>query len=240
MSQIQDLSSLASLPSPLHEAPEGEVFTKVQWDILFSILEVFVPSITTKSLPISSSDIDNAVSRVRRFLPDGASDDDTKAFLSEDIMANPAFKETVIRKIKLYVPPTDAQGLAFILSTLNTTVGSYLLTGSSSPIHTQDLATRTRIVLSWPISRLPPLRAVYRSFSSLTRLSYIFNSPSIPRILDFPAIPRHIERSDSYAFTFHDFSAKSSATTLTTDVVIIGSGCGAGGTASHLSRAGLK
>ncbi|KAI1609622.1 putative long chain fatty alcohol oxidase [Exophiala viscosa] len=240
MSQIENLSSLASLPSPLTEAPEEEVFTKVQWDILYSILEVFAPSITTESLSVSSTDINNAISRLGRYLPDGASDDDARAFLSEDIISNSAFKETVSRKFKLYVPPADAQGLAFILSTLNTTVGSYLLTGSSSPIHTQDLATRTRIVLSWPNSRLAPLRAVYRAFSSLARFSYVVNSPSIPRILDFPAIPRHIERSDSYAFTFHDFSSASSATTLTTDVVIIGSGCGAGVTASQLSRAGLK
>ncbi|KIV82752.1 hypothetical protein PV11_04836 [Exophiala sideris] len=240
MSQIENLSSLASLPSPLSPAPEGEVFTQVQWDILYAILEVFVPSITTKSLATSSTDIDSAISNIRRYLPAGATDDDGRAFLSEDIMSNPAFRDTVSRKFKLYIPPADAQGLGFILSTLNTTVGSYLLTGSSSPIHTQDLATRTRIVLSWPSSRLAPLRTVYRAVTGLARLSYINNSPAIPRILDFPSIPKHIERNEGYNFTFHDFNSASAATTLTTDVVIIGSGCGAGVTASHLSRAGLK
>ncbi len=243
MSQIENLSSLASLPSPLPPAPDGEILTKDQFDILFSILEVTLPSISAGSngkKTVSSTELDTAISRLRPYLPDGAPDDVARAYLSEDITSDPAFREILIRKLKLFIPPSDSRGLGFILSALNTTVGSYVLTGYSSPIHTHDLATRTHIVHSWASVRLPLLRGIYRSMNGLARMSWIATSPTLLQILDFPSIPKHIERNDSYAFAFHDFTSASTPATLSTDVVIIGSGCGAGVVASHLSRAGLK
>ncbi|KAK6387115.1 hypothetical protein LTS17_000381 [Exophiala oligosperma] len=239
MSQMINSSSLASLPSPLFQAPATEVFTETQLETLFSILEVTVPSIVAGS-NVSKEQLESAVSRIKPYLPEGASDKLARAYLSEDIVASPAFRETVIRKFKLYIPPTDAQGLAFIFSALNTTIGSYLLTGYSSPIQTQDLATRTRIVNGWSTARLPLLRAIYRSMDGLARMAWSTTSPTLPQVIDFPSVPRHIERNDSYDFKFHDFTSPATPTHLSTDVVIVGSGCGAGVVASHLSRAGLK
>ncbi|KAL6253306.1 hypothetical protein RBB50_001029 [Rhinocladiella similis] len=244
MSQIPITSSLASLPSPLLPAPETEVFTKTQLDTLFSILEVTVPSLIAgtdaRKSNVSNEQLESAVSRIRPYLPRGASDTLARAYLSEDIVSDPAFREAVVRKFKLYIPPTDAQGLAFIFSALNTTVGSYILTGYSSPIQTQDLATRTRIVNGWSTARTSLLRTIYRSMNGLARLTWSTVSPTLPQILDFPSVPRNIERNDSYDFTFHDFTSPDTPTSLSTDVIIVGSGCGAGVVASHLSRAGLK
>ncbi|KIW19241.1 hypothetical protein PV08_03535 [Exophiala spinifera] len=239
MAQITNASSLASLPSPLLPAPDTEVFTKTQLDTLFSILEVTVPSVVAGS-NVSQAQLESAVSRIRPYLPESASDKLARAYLSEDIVANPAFREAVVRKFKLYVPPADAQGLAVIFSALNTTVGSYILTGYSAPIHTQDLATRTRIVNGWSTARLPLFRAIYRSLNGLARLTWSTTSSTLPQVLDFPTVPRNIERNDSYDFVFHDFTSPDTPTSLSTDVIIIGSGCGAGVVASHLSRAGLK
>lgn len=244
MSLTNGLSSLASLPSPLPPAPELEVFVKSQWDTLFSVLEVFVPSVSAGSGDeksfISTTELDHAITQLRRYLPDGASDDVARAYLSESIVSESGFQETIIRRFQSFVPPSDAKGLGFILSSLNTAVGSYLLTGYTSPIHTQDLATRTGIVLGWSTARLPLFRNIYRAFSGLAKQTWLATSAQLPRMLDFPAISKHIERNDSHEFKFHDFISPSAPTTLTTDVVIIGSGCGAGVTAAHLSRAGLK
>lgn len=245
MSQIENLSALASLPSPLPPAPEGDVFTKEQWETLFSMMEVIVPSISTNSLDkraslVPSTELDKAVSKLKHYLPDGLSDEVAGAYLAESPISDPAFRAGVMRKFKLFVPPQDTQGLGFILSALNTTVGSYLLTGYTSPIHTQDLATRTAIVHQWFNARLPPLRAIFRSINALARQTWANTSPNLHPILGFPEVPKHIERNPSYDFKFHDFTSPSLPTTLATDVVIIGSGCGAGVTAAHLSRAGLK
>ncbi|KIX07916.1 uncharacterized protein Z518_02570 [Rhinocladiella mackenziei CBS 650.93] len=244
MSQTEVLSSLASLPSPLPPTPEVEVFTREQWDILFSIMGVFVPSISVssdeKNSAISPAELDQAVSKLKQYLPEGSSEDVVKDYLAESIVPEPAFREHVARQFTLFIPPSGVKGLGFVLSALNTTVGSYLLTGYSSPIHTQDLLTRTSIVCNWAHSRLPPLRAVFRSVSGLARQSWIATSLQIPRVIGFPPTPKHIERNPSYAFKFHDFTSPATPASLTTDVIIIGSGCGAGVTASHLSRAGLK
>ncbi|KIW34818.1 uncharacterized protein PV07_01571 [Cladophialophora immunda] len=237
MSLIENLSHLASLPAPLPPAPEGEVFTKEQWDTLFSILEVFVPSIPNTT---SSTEFDKALARLKPYQPEGLSEDVARAYLSEDAVSDPDFRQGVARKFKLYVPPSDAQGLGFVLSLFNTTVGSYILTGYTTPIHKQDLETRSRIVCQWSVARLSLLRAVHKSLSGLARQVWLATSPNLYRMLDFPAIPKHIERNPSYDFRFHDFVSPATPTTLSTDVVIIGSGCGAGVVASHLARAGLK
>ncbi|OAP56183.1 hypothetical protein AYL99_09362 [Fonsecaea erecta] len=240
MSLTENLSHLASLPAPLPPAPETEVFTEEQWDTLFSILEVFVPSIPATSKAGPSPEFHEALSKLKSYLPESASEDVARAYLSEDAVSDPEYRQRIVRKIKLYIPPSDAQALAFVLSLFNTTVGSYILTGYTTPIHKQDLETRCRIVCQWSVARLPPLRAVHKSLSGLARQVWLAASPNLYRFLDFPNIPKHIERNPSYDFKFHDFASPATSTTLSADVVIIGSGCGAGVVTSHLSRAGLK
>ncbi|KIY02207.1 uncharacterized protein Z520_02345 [Fonsecaea multimorphosa CBS 102226] len=242
MSLIENLANLSSLPAPLPPAPEGEVFTKDQWDTLFSILEVFVPSIPASSRADGgqSTEFDEALSRLKLYQPEGLPEDVARAYLLEDAVSDPKYRQAVERKFKLFVPPSNAQGLGFVLSLFNTTAGSYILTGYTTPIHKQDLETRCRIVCQWSSARLPLLRAVHKSLSGLARQIWLGTSPNLHRILDFPEIPKHIERNPSYDFKFHDFASPSVSTTLSADVVIIGSGCGAGVVASHLSRAGLK
>lgn len=238
MSLPADLHAMASLPSPLPQLSEGNIFTKEQWDILFSIMEVVLPSLSEDS-GIPASQIDEAVSELLRYLPENATEEAARAYLSDSPTKNPAFREIVHRKLKLFVPPSDIQGLAFVLSTLNTSVGSYLLTGVTGAIHKQTLDTRTSIVCGWESSRLAPLRAAYRSITGLARQCYINSSSSLYQTIGFPTTPVHIDRRDSYKFVFEDFSSSVSAN-LSTDVIIIGSGCGAGVVASHLSRAGLE
>jgi choline dehydrogenase-like flavoprotein len=239
MSQVAPLSTLAALPSPLPNLPDVVVFTEAQWTVLFSILEVFLPSIAQDRPGSKRSNIEDALANLKKFFPDDASDNDATAYLAEDT-SDPAFRDALIRKIKHYVPPSDAKALGFVLNTLNTTAGSLLLTGYTTPINKQGLITRTQIVSQWSVARLPLLRAIHKSLNGLARFTWITSSRSMLKVLDFPDVPKHIERNPTYDFKFHDLTSESVPTTISTDVVIVGSGCGAGVIASHLSRAGLK
>jgi len=244
MSQHDVLSSLASLPSPIPEPPPGEAFTSEQWDVLFSIMEVFLPELSTAAQDadssISTTQLDEAMAELRRYLPEGASDDVAKKYLSERTLSDPAFITAIKRKLNQYVPKSDTQGLGFILSALNTRAGSYLLTGYTTPIHLQPLTTRTEIVCGWAVARLPLLRTMHRSIGALAKCAWINTSIGLLKVIDYPDVPKHIERNPTFDYNFHDFTSSSTPTTLSADVVIVGSGCGAGVTASHLSRAGLK
>jgi len=245
MMETESTLGLAPLASPLPPVQLHDTFTPQQWATLLSICEVFVPSITSsgdggKEGLISAAEFTALTALLEQYVPENESTDLVASYLAESATSNPQFKISLQRRFNLFVPPSAARGLGFILSALDTRLGSLLLTGSATPIRDQDLATRTWMVCSWSRARLPPLRAVFRSLAGLAKQTWLRLSPTLPRMLDFPAVPKHIERNDSFDFTFHDFSDTSAPPVLSTDVIIVGSGCGAGVVASHLSRAGLK
>ena len=244
MKEIETLSALATLAAPLPPAPEGEVFTSDQWTTLLSICETFVPHLARAADleldAIEIPDFDDVATDIKKFQAEDSTEDAVDDFLAESAIALPGFKESLRRKFLINVPKSGRDGLSFILTSLNTRVGSYVLTGSSKPIHLQPLATRMTITCAWNESYLPLLRGLHRTFGLLTRSVWLESSPTIPLLLGFPDVPKNVERNPSYDFKFHDFTDEGTTTTLTADAVIIGSGCGAGVLASKLSRAGLK
>jgi choline dehydrogenase-like flavoprotein len=238
------LEKLAPLVAALPPAPDGDVFTPDQWKTLLALCDVFVPAIQdakgSRKGSLALANQDEALSQFEPYLPDGADKSLIQSYLQESFVDIPDIKEILRRKLLQYVPQSGREGLAFILSVLNTRPGSLLLTGSTTPIQDQDLTTRTRIVCNWARSYLGLLRTLHVTFGSLARQVYIQNTTALPKLLDFPSTPKSIERNNSYDFKFHDFTSASTSTTLSADAIIIGSGCGAGVTAFNLARAGLK
>jgi choline dehydrogenase-like flavoprotein len=230
MAAEEAMTALATLVAPLPPGPEGELFTPDQWAILLSICEVFVPALEISEVNKSAFQL----------LPEGADKTTISDYLSESVTTLQGFKPAVHRKLGHYVPTSGLAPLSMILSTLNTRLGSLALTGYQNPISSQPLEIRTAIVKGWSVSYLPPLRALFRSLSGLTISTWVNLSPTLPKMIGFPSVPKHVERNPSFEFTFKQFPPSSVPAEITTDVVIIGSGCGAGVCASRLSASGLK
>lgn len=224
------MTELASLAAPLPPAPEGDFFTSEQWAILLSICEVFIPAL----------DASEANTTVFKLLPKDANDNTLSDYLTESVIALPAFKPALHRRLGHYVPASGLAPLSFVLSALNTRLGSLALTGYTQQLSSQPLEIRTSIIKSWSTSYLPALRALFRSLSGLTISIWVNLSPTLPKMVAFPSIPKHIERKPGFHFTFKQFQSSSETAEIMTDTVIIGSGCGAGVCASRLSSAGQK
>ena len=225
--------SLATLATPLLPAPDGQVLTPSQWATLLSICDTFLS-------PLSS--IDETVPEIRSYSTDDISTSTIRDYLSETTTIVPAFKDAVHRRLATSLPKNDLKGLAFILDSLNTRVGCLLLTSSPTSFHQQDLKTRLAILKSWSNSRLSLLPGLVSSLGLLARQTWALVSPTFAEVIGFPSTPDHVERNDSFKFSFKDFSGayRDKPVTIETDIVIVGSGCGAGVAALHLSTAGYK
>ncbi|KAK5090245.1 hypothetical protein LTR05_000416 [Lithohypha guttulata] len=219
----EKLSTLASLPTPLPSISSHEVFTPEQWDNLLSICEVFVPDLSSQAEPNLATD--RTIEELRQILPESESPDLIEKYLADTVAGNADFKEALRRRFVAHVPEDQVKGLAFLLSALDTRIGSLAMTGTTKILHTQNLPERSRIVLDWANSYIGALRALYQAAESLTRL------------LDYPKVPKDIERHPGYEFEFLEFSDQPEDKTVQVDadIVIVGSGCGAGVVAEHLS-----
>lgn len=230
------LSELAAIPTPLPPVSEDDVFSAEQWAVLLAICEVFLPSITPSTL--RRLDYDEACAIIENILPQSAHKNLAESYLAETVAGQPKFKEAVRRRFVAFVPREQARGLAFLLSALNTRPGSLIATGSTTALHLRPLAVRTRAVLSWPSSYIGPLRALYKVCESLTKAIWLSQSRTLHQVIDYPEIPKGIERHPSYDFKFIDFSGSQTSDTieLSSDIIIVGSGCGSGVVADHLAR----
>ena len=241
---VQGVVNLAPLASPLAPVSKDDVFTEQQWTTLFSLLEVFMPSIrppsTKDDKALHPSDYEQLVKEIQLYAPPGMSRADIESYLAESVTSFPEVKESLRRRFLQAVDKNSLSGLVTILGVLNTTPGSLVLTGSTTPIQQQPIAQRTVIIRKWANSYIPTLRKLHNTFAALTRQSYVHHSSKFYDVIGYKGHFADVQRKPTYAFKFIDFNAVDSPSTLETDVIVIGSGPGAAAVTNRLAAAGMK
>ena len=232
---------------PLQALPEETLLTKDQWAILLAICDTYISQSKAKTTApasdnggVSDHEYKQAVSTLSPMLSQDVKKNTIESYFSESASSIPSFRASLQRTLACHVPADGQQGISTILAAMNTRAGSLLLTGSTTPFHLQSFTARTQILRAWSQSYLPPLRKLQRSLVALTKKIWIGLSPTLPQMIGFPSVPAHGSRKDGFNFDFITFEAADDPATLETDVVIVGSGCGAGVCAANLAEAGHR
>ena len=238
-------------PAPLPPLPEGNPLSQAQWSSFMALADAIIPSVrpaataqklTDQTLPDSA--YSDAYNGLRSVISRSASDDLLKEYLTETPSSIPAFKSNIWRLLAENIPGDPKQQILAVLSVLNTRAGALVLTGSPIRLAAQPVHFRQLIIRRWSTSIIPSLRMLARSLATLTKLYWARTSPTLSRILSFPRTPVHGITGKGFDFAFLQFpptqQPKDAPEIIETDIVIVGSGCGASVSAKNLCEAGHK
>ena len=114
------------------------------------------------------------------------------------------------------------------------------MTGSTTSFHLQSVNFRERVLQNWAQSYLPPLRAASTAFTFLFKATWLKYSPTLGPVLGFPRAPVHGKPGKGFDYSFIQFPPGDEPEVVETDVVIVGSGCGAGVSAKNLAEDGHR
>jgi choline dehydrogenase-like flavoprotein len=107
-----------------------------------------------------------------------------------------------------------------------------------TPIGELPITVRKDILNSWANGSIAQLRGLFKLLCSLGRILHLLSSTTFNSLAGFPAVPNAWDPKPSFPFEFLQFTDQS--VTVDTDIVIVGSGCGAGVCAANLTAAGYK
>jgi choline dehydrogenase-like flavoprotein len=145
----------------------------------------------------------------------------------------PDLGERVARKIASLPRPADRRELDLLLRLLDSSIVNLLVSGSPRSFTRMSPAGRERCLRGWATSRLPQRRKAFQALKRLTTVTH-YTTPGVARAIGYPgplgpppATPKPIRPV-----------AIERDTTLSCDVVIVGSGAGGGVVAAELAAAG--
>ncbi|OAQ70462.1 GMC oxidoreductase domain-containing protein [Pochonia chlamydosporia 170] len=237
----------APTPTPLPDAPAKDFMTDAQWETLYALLDGVLPSITSTtssvvtdkntSILLSDTEFESLIDDSVAALPNGPARSKVKEYLEFRPSQDEKFREDCLRS--LAIVPQRGQ-LIKVLNLLGGNAGSMLLTGYWTPITQQPTKVREAILKSWATSRLTALRMLSKSLAQMALKANSIYSPYFSEISGYSDVPKDWKPVDGYDYNFIQVPAGNGVHEITTDVVIVGSGCGGGVSAKNLAEAGHK
>lgn len=240
--------------------------TDDQWLVLMSIMDTALPSVqrnvSDKLGVVHLTDIeyDRAMSHLRQNTAlDLSNTAEFDSYLAERPSDLPLFQD-VLKRVIAGFPEDKLASIRMILSMMkyvasanpntipkklnndycSNRVTTFPLTGYFTPFTDLSIHDRTLVLHSWRISSLPSLRLLFKQFTVIARHIYVRTSSLLSNISGFPSVPREWSPGRTYPFEFMQFRGSESPIQLNTDVIVVGSGCGAGVVARSIANAGHK
>ncbi|KAH8898821.1 long chain fatty alcohol oxidase-like protein [Thozetella sp. PMI_491] len=212
-------------------ASEG-LTTAAQWRVLMAFMDTVIPAITKGSTVSATTVSESDHLKIKRALEqDNVDTSMLDEYLAEQPTYIPLFRDVL--KKTLFALATNLTGHS-------TRAGVLVLTGYGTPFDQLPVNVRTQLIINWRNSWITPLKVIAKTMTALATNIYIRTSPTINALISFPTVPETWSPKPNYPFEFLQFPRSSVPIQVDTEVLIVGSGCGAGVCAKNLSERGHR
>ncbi|RSM09118.1 hypothetical protein CEP52_004302 [Fusarium oligoseptatum] len=228
------------------EAPNPDPLLEAQWRTLMVVMDTVVSSCQRNesrdvgAAALSDAEYATAMTHLRQNATPALSDTSKlDAFLAEKPSEIPLFQD-ILKRMLAGFPDDKLATLRSVLSLIDNWATSLPLTGYLTPFSKLSIKDRTRVLHSWRTSSLASFRVLFKQLSQIAKHVYLRASPLFDEVTGYPSAPSGWHPVESYPFEFMDFNTSRNPIQLETDVIVVGSGCGAGVVARAIATAGHR
>ncbi|KAM6534414.1 hypothetical protein FALCPG4_004054 [Fusarium falciforme] len=228
----------------LPEAPNPDPLPEAQWHTLLAVMDTVVCSCRRNEprdvdeAGLSDAEYEKTTMHLRQNTSLDLSDTSTfDAFLAEKPSEIPLFQD-ILKRMLTGFPHDKLATLHSVLSLIDNWTTTLPLTGRLTSFSKLSIKDRTRVLHSWRTSSLASFRVLFKQLSQIAKHVYLRASPLFDEVTGYPSAPSGWHPIESYPFEFMDFNTSQTSIQLETDVIVVGSGCGAGVVARAIATAG--